>query len=59
MRTIKNKKVVKKVVKKKSVKNKSVLFSDLLIIKDSIKKIGGYDRFAKALLIYKQLFVRK
>jgi hypothetical protein len=57
---------MKKIIKKKSIKSikkksvkSSMCFSDLLIIKESIKKIGGYDRFVKALRIYNQLSGKK
>jgi hypothetical protein len=54
---------MKKTIKKKSIKKKpiksSISFSDLLIIKESVKKIGGYDRFVKALRTYNLLSGKK
>lgn len=48
----------KKVIKTKRAKAKKpikspVSFADLLIIKESVKKIGDYDRFMQAVNFYK------
>lgn len=53
---------MKKTIKKKPIKKtikSSISLADLLIIKESVKKIGGYDRFVKALRTYNQLSGKK
>ena len=46
----------KKTVKKISSDIKTISISDLLIIKDTIKKCGGYNRFKAIVMIYNRVF---
>lgn len=46
----------KKTVKKISSDIKTISISDLLIIKDTIKKCGGYNRFKAIVMLYSRVF---
>jgi hypothetical protein len=46
----------KKKVPAKAVRIGHVSLSDLLIIRDTVKKCGGYDRFKSIVIAYSKIF---
>lgn len=39
--------------------NKNIKLNDLLIIKDAIKRCGGFDRFKASVFVYNRIFGTK
>ena len=56
--TVKKKKTLRTSGKSvvKAIKRPSITLSDLLIIKDTIKRCGGYDRFKLSVEAYNRVF---